>query len=98
MSSKLAFLMPRLRSVKVVRQWGGLYDLTPDAQPILGETDGVEGFFQASGFSGHGFMIAPKVASLVAQAVRGQEPDLDISHLNARRFAEGPITTDKSVV
>jgi sarcosine oxidase subunit beta len=98
MSSKLAFLMPRLRSVKVVRQWGGLYDLTPDAQPILGETDGVEGFFQASGFSGHGFMIAPKVAMLVASAVAGREPDLDISHLNARRFSGGPITTDKSVV
>ena len=98
MSSKLAFLMPRLRSVKVVRQWGGLYDLTPDAQPLLGETDGVEGFFQASGFSGHGFMIAPKVAMLVAQAVAGTEPDLDISHLNARRFTDGPVTTDKSVV
>ena len=98
MSSKLAFLMPRLRSVKVVRQWGGLYDLTPDAQPLLGETDGVEGFFQASGFSGHGFMIAPKVAMLVAQAVADQKPDLDISRLNARRFTEGPVTTDRSVV
>ena len=98
MSAKLAFLMPRLRSVKVVRQWGGLYDLTPDAQPLLGETDGVEGFFQASGFSGHGFMIAPKVAMLVAQAVAGTEPDLDISRLNARRFTDGPVTTDKSVV
>jgi sarcosine oxidase subunit beta len=98
MASKLAFLMPRLRSVKVVRQWGGLYDLTPDAQPILGETDGVEGFFQASGFSGHGFMIAPKVAMLVADTVLGKEPDVDISGLNVRRFAEGSVTTDKSVV
>jgi sarcosine oxidase subunit beta len=98
MSSKLAWMMPRLRSVKVVRQWAGLYDLTPDAQPLLGETDGVEGFFQASGFSGHGFMIAPKVAMLLAQAVAGEEPELDISPLNARRFTEGPVTTDKSVV
>jgi sarcosine oxidase subunit beta len=98
MSSKLSFLMPRLRSVKVVRQWAGLYDLTPDAQPILGDTDGVDGFFQASGFSGHGFMIAPKVAMLVGQAIRGEEPDLDISRLNARRFAEGRVTSDKSVV
>jgi sarcosine oxidase subunit beta len=98
MSSKLAWMMPRLRSVKVVRQWAGLYDLTPDAQPLLGETDGVEGFFQASGFSGHGFMIAPKVAMLLAQVVAGEEPDLDISRLNARRFSEGSITTDKSVV
>jgi sarcosine oxidase subunit beta len=98
MSSKLAWLMPRLRSVKVVRQWAGLYDLTPDAQPLLGETDGVDGFFQASGFSGHGFMIAPKVAQLVAQAVRGEQPELDIDRLNARRFSQGNITTDKSVV
>lgn len=98
MSSKLSFLMPRLRSVKVVRQWAGLYDLTPDAQPILGETDGVDGFFQASGFSGHGFMIAPKVAVLLGQAVRGEQPDLDISGLNARRFTEGSVTSDKSVV
>ena len=98
MSSKLSYLMPRLRSVKVVRQWGGVYDITPDAQPLLGETDGVTGFFQASGFSGHGFMIAPKVAMLVAQAVRGVAPDLDIARLNVRRFAEGPINTDKSVV
>ncbi len=98
MSGKLSFLMPRLRSVKVVRQWGGVYDLTPDAQPILGETDGVEGLFQASGFSGHGFMIAPKVAMLVADTVRGVAPDIDIGSLNVRRFAEGSVTTDRSVV
>jgi sarcosine oxidase subunit beta len=98
MSSKLGFLMPRLRSVKVVRQWAGLYDLTPDAQPILGETDGVDGLFQASGFSGHGFMIAPKVGQLMSKVIRGEKPDLDISSLNARRFAQGSVTTDKSVV
>ena len=98
MASKLSFLMPRLRSVKVVRQWGGLYDLTPDAQPVLGETDGVEGFYQASGFSGHGFMIAPKVAQLLSEVIRGETPDIDISDLNARRFTEGTVTTDKSVV
>lgn len=97
MSRKLAHLMPVLASVKVVRQWAGLYDLTPDAQPILGPVDEVEGFFQASGFSGHGFMIAPKVAELVAQAVAGREPDLDIDRLNARRF-RGETTADRSVV
>jgi len=78
MSRKLAHLMPVLKSVKVIRQWAGLYDITPDAQPILGPVDEVEGFYQANGFSGHGFMIAPKVAMLLAQAITGQEPDLDI--------------------
>lgn len=98
MSKKLSHLMPVLRPVKVVRQWAGLYDVTPDAQPILGRTDAVEGFVQASGFSGHGLMIAPKVAQLLAQAVVGREPDLDIEHLNARRFEDGQVTLDRSVV
>ena len=90
--------MPALKPVKVVRQWAGLYDITPDAQPILGVTDGVEGLYQASGFSGHGFMIAPMTALLVAQVVAGREPALDIERLNARRFADGRVTTDRSVV
>ncbi|MFH1502216.1 MAG: FAD-binding oxidoreductase [Candidatus Eisenbacteria bacterium] len=98
MSKKLKHLMPVLEPVKIVRQWAGLYDVTPDAQPILGQTDAVEGFFQASGFSGHGFMIAPKVADLLAQAVAGERPDLDIERLNARRFEGGDVTLDRSVV
>jgi sarcosine oxidase subunit beta len=40
---------------------GGCYDLTPDANPIVGEVDGVDDFYQASGFMGHGFMMAPVV-------------------------------------
>ncbi len=98
MSRKLSFLMPALKHVKVVRQWAGLYDVTPDAQPIIGETDGVDGFFQANGFSGHGFMIAPKVSSLLSQLILGQKPDLDIDRLNARRFSEGDVDLDHSVV
>ena len=98
MSWKLSHLMPRLNTVKIVRQWAGLYDITPDAQPILGEIDELPGFFQANGFSGHGFMICPKVATLLAQSIAGEEPDLDIDRLNARRFADGRITQDRSVV
>jgi sarcosine oxidase subunit beta len=98
MSKKLAHLMPALESVKVVRQWAGLYDVTPDARPLLGATDGLEGFYQASGFSGHGFMIAPAVARLLAQSIAGRKPDLDIEPLNARRFAEGRVKTERSVV
>jgi sarcosine oxidase subunit beta len=98
MSRKLSHLMPALGPVKVVRQWAGLYDITPDAQPILGTTDGLEGLYQANGFSGHGFMIAPMTALLVAQAVAGLTTSLDIERLNARRFTGGEVTTDRSVV
>lgn len=98
MSQKLHYLMPALRTVKVVRQWAGLYDMTPDALPILGPVEEVEGFYQASGFSGHGFMIAPKVSTLLAQMVVGKEPDLDIDRLSIRRFKEGTFSQEQSVV
>lgn len=98
MAKKLAHLMPALESVKVVRQWAGLYDVTPDARPLLGATDGMDGFYQASGFSGHGFMIAPAVARLLAQSIAGKKPDIDIEPLNVRRFAEGKVKTEQSVV
>ncbi len=98
MSKKLSYLMPSLENVKIVRQWAGLYDVTPDAQPIIGVTGGVEGLYQASGFSGHGFMIAPMVSTLLAQIVTGQPPALDVERLNLRRFADGDINLDHSVV
>jgi len=98
MSKKLAHLMPALESVKVVRQWAGLYDATPDARPLLGRTDPVEGLHQANGFSGHGFMIAPAVTRSLAQSIAGKRPDIDIEPLNLRRFAEGRVKTERSVV
>jgi sarcosine oxidase subunit beta len=58
---------PILGSVKVLRQWAGCYDLTPDGSPIVGEVDEVEGFYQASGFMGHGFMMAPVMGRILAR-------------------------------
>ncbi len=98
MSRKLRRLMPRLSPVKIVRQWAGLYDATPDGQPILGAVPELEGFIQANGFSGHGFMIAPKVSSLLAQLISGEEPDLDIERLNITRFEGGGTAGERSVV
>jgi glycine/D-amino acid oxidase-like deaminating enzyme len=51
---------------------GGLYDMTPDAQPIVGEL--TDGLWVAAGFSGHGFMIAPSVGRLVADIIGGDTP------------------------
>src|SRR5580658_1461955 len=62
---------PVLARVKVLRQWAGCYDLTPDANPICGPVDGVEHFYQASGFMGHGFMMAPAFGKLLADLVAG---------------------------
>jgi sarcosine oxidase subunit beta len=64
----------------------GEYDVTPDHQPILGRIG--DGLYVAAGFSGHGFMIAPAVARLVADAVTGEPPDEALRVLDLARFAE----------
>jgi sarcosine oxidase subunit beta len=85
---------PVLGRVKVLRQWAGCYDLTPDANPIVGPVRAVEDFYQASGFMGHGFMMAPVVGRLLAGVVAGAPPDPTFGPVLARwaleRFEQGP--------
>jgi len=87
---------PVLGRVKVLRQWAGCYDLTPDSNPIVGEVDGVEHFYQASGFMGHGFMMAPVVGKLLAELVARPEQAAPVpmfERWNLRRFASGAAPT-----
>ena len=73
----------------------GVYDVTPDHQPILGPV--AEGLHVACGFSGHGFMIAPAVGRIVAGAVLGEHDDvLDV--LGADRFASGRLVPEPQLV
>jgi sarcosine oxidase subunit beta len=89
---------PILGKVKVLRQWSGCYDLTPDANPILGGVDEVEHFYQASGFMGHGFMMAPVVGKLIAEhmAKRTHLPMFD--RWNLRRFKEGKLLSETMII
>ena len=96
MAYMLGKYAPVLKSINVMRQWTGFYDVTPDALPILGKTS-VEGFIQCNGFSGHGFMISPMVARLLAQLICEEKLDLPIERLNINRF-KGKVFKEKSVV
>ncbi len=80
---------PVLAKVKVLRQWAGCYDITPDANPIVGEVDEIEGFYQASGFMGHGFMMAPVMGKLIAQYIVERTPLPMFERWNLRRFKAG---------
>jgi sarcosine oxidase subunit beta len=96
---KITYWAPVLRGIKVVRQWAGLYAMTPDAQPILGSIPPFDNFVCAVGFSGHGFMLAPAAARLVTDYMLQGRSDLaDISEMSIKRFEEGEITREKSVV
>jgi sarcosine oxidase, subunit beta len=89
---------PVLGSVKVLRQWAGCYDLTPDANPVVGPVDDVERFFQASGFMGHGFMMAPVVGKLLAQVIAQDTPVPLFDRWNLRRFKEGRLLSEAMII
>lgn len=98
MAAKIYTLLPPLAQLRVVRQWAGSYNVSPDAQPILGEVPQVKGFYTAVGFSGHGFMLGPVTAKLMAELISGQEPHLDIKPLSLERFEKGELIQEPSVV
>ncbi|HXJ23254.1 MAG TPA: FAD-binding oxidoreductase [Polyangia bacterium] len=93
MARGLTALMPRLGHVKVVRQWAGPYDVSPDGNPIVGELPGVPGFYVVCGFGGHGFMMAPVVARHYAAFLRGEPPHPFFDAWRASRFASGAAPT-----
>jgi sarcosine oxidase subunit beta len=96
-SRALSALVPRTGAVKLLRQWAGCYDVTPDHSPILGETPGVRGLLQMSGFVGHGFMMAPAVARRMAEWMGGAKDEM-FERFNLRRFAEGRLEKETFII
>src|SRR5512139_60758 len=86
-------LVPALAGVKVVRQWAGCYDVTPDNNPVLGPA-GFANFHQLSGFVGHGFMMAPAVAELYADWLAGRGKDEIFERFAFDRFARGGVARE----
>ncbi|HWI64636.1 MAG TPA: FAD-binding oxidoreductase [Symbiobacteriaceae bacterium] len=68
---RMVDLMPRLAGIRVRRTWRGMYPMTPDGSPIIGWARGVEGFIQAVGMCGQGYMLGPGVGELLTRMVAG---------------------------
>ncbi|MFX1515883.1 MAG: NAD(P)/FAD-dependent oxidoreductase [Promethearchaeota archaeon] len=62
-------LLPRLRNIKVRRTWRGVYPMTPDGNPIVGPIREINGYFNAVGMCGQGYMIGPGIGELLARVV-----------------------------
>jgi sarcosine oxidase subunit beta len=84
---RLAARYPPAARAPVARAWAGVYDMTPDAHPIIGPV--ADGVYAACGFSGHGFMQAPAVGEAVAAELLGEEPAVDLTPYRLERFAGG---------
>ena len=91
-------LLPLLKNLRVVRQWAGLYEMTPDRQPIYGRVPELEGLIIAAGFSGHGFMFGPATGLVISETIMGETPSLPIHLLDRDRFARGEEQWEPSVV
>ena len=76
--------------------WAGLYDMTPDAHPIVGEV--ADGVYAACGFSGHGFMQSPAVGRAVAELILRGESSLDLSPYALERFESGAVFPEHLVL
>ena len=90
--------MPLLGNSGIKARQAGLYELTPDAHPIIGPTP-VEGFHLLTGFSGHGFMQGPICGKLMAEILLdGKASTVDISMLDYNRFAEKRLIPEYNIV
>jgi sarcosine oxidase, subunit beta len=91
--------MPLLGEAGLMSHWAGLYEVTPDAQPILGRIRDVEGLYVMAGFSGHGFMHGPAAGLLMAEEILdGKAHTVDIEPFRFDRFAEGALAPEHNVI
>jgi sarcosine oxidase subunit beta len=98
-AEKAAHRAPVLNRADFMRGWGGLYSITPDDNPIIGQdVGGVEGFYCAVGFSGHGFQQSPAVGRILADLITSGQTDLDLSPFQLGRFETGEFTGESRAV
>jgi sarcosine oxidase subunit beta len=93
---RLARRFPSAAGARVERAWAGLYDMTPDAHPIIGFVG--EGVYAACGFSGHGFMQSPAVGRAVAEELLQGASGLDLRPYRLQRFAAGAVFPEEVVL
>lgn len=84
---RLARRFPAAAGTRIGDAWAGLYDMTPDAHPILGRV--ADGVYAACGFSGHGFMQSPAVGEAIAAEILGAAPRVDLGPYRLDRFEHG---------
>ena len=90
--------LPALADASISHAWAGLYEMTPDANPIIGPSPEVAGFFTIAGFSGHGFQHSPAAGRILADLVAGRDPQFDLTPFRADRFGAGRTTHEHLVV
>lgn len=90
--------LPALADAPIARAWAGLYEVTPDANPIIGATRDLPGFFLITGFSGHGFQHSPAAGRILADVITGRDPGMDLAPFALERFGARHAGGERYVV
>ena len=90
--------LPLIADLPVQSSWWGYYEVSPDWNALVGEAEEPEGFFYATGFSGHGFQQAPAVGEHLAERIAGRPPTLDMSVFDVARFERGTERPERLTV
>jgi sarcosine oxidase subunit beta len=77
--------------VRVLRQWAGLYDISPDQRPIVGAVGSARGLYLSSGFVGHGFMMAPVMGKRLSRLIADGESSPELDAWTFDRFRTGRL-------
>jgi len=93
-----AVRLPALADAPLAHAWAGLYEMTPDAMPILGGVPDLGGFFVIGGFSGHGFQHAPAAGRILAGLISGRDPEMDLAPFRFERLIAGKTSGEANVI
>ncbi len=94
--ARLAHRYPSSAGTTIADAWAGLYDMTPDAHPIIGWV--ADGVYAACGFSGHGFMQSPAVGMAAAAELLGDAAPFDLEPYRLERFTAGAVFPETVVL
>jgi sarcosine oxidase subunit beta len=90
--------LPALADAAVSHAWAGLYEMTPDHNPIIGPSPSLDGFFTIAGFSGHGFQHSPAAGRILADVITERDPRFDVSPFAPERFVGKTAASEATVV
>lgn len=90
--------IPSLVELQIQSSWWGNYEMSRDHNAIIGCAAEPEGFYYATGFSGHGFQQCPAVGEHLAERITGRRPTLDLTPLSLDRFTSGTLREEAFVV
>ncbi|MBO1111850.1 FAD-dependent oxidoreductase [Bordetella petrii] len=93
--AQVAERFPAYETAGIASSWTGVYDVTPDWNPVLGRLPGIAGLVVGYGFSGHGFKLSPTVGRVLAQEALGLPTDVSLAPYSVERFQTGALLTGR---